>query len=76
MKPCCMTVADLPNAREKLVWMCGWMFFRKCSHLPDVCGSHGGGEALKFDGRQRLNAEYAEQFGIEAQIGSANMLKH
>jgi uncharacterized protein YndB with AHSA1/START domain len=25
-----------------------------------------GGEALKFDGWQRLNAEYAKQFGVEA----------
>ncbi len=29
-------------------------------------GRIAGGEALAFDGWQRLNAEYAEQFGIDA----------
>ena len=24
-----------------------------------------GGDAMKFDGWQRLNAEYAQQFGVE-----------
>jgi hypothetical protein len=28
-----------------------------------------GGEAMKFEGWQRLNAEYAKQFGIEAPVG-------
>ena len=32
----------------------------------DPIGRIGGGEAMKFEGWHRLNAEYAQQFGIEA----------
>ena len=35
-----------------------------CSGTP--IGPIVGGEAIKFGGWQRLNAEYAKQFGIEA----------
>jgi hypothetical protein len=31
----------------------------------DPIGRHVGPEAMKFGGWQRLNAEYAKQFGIE-----------
>ena len=31
-----------------------------------VLGRMVGGDAMKFSGWQRLNAEYAQQFGIEA----------
>jgi uncharacterized protein YndB with AHSA1/START domain len=35
-----------------------------------------GAEAMKFDGWQRLNAEYAKQFGIETPNSTPNAPKH
>src|SRR3981081_3289534 len=35
-----------------------------------------GGEAMKFGGWQRLNAEYAKQFGVETPGRAANAPKH
>jgi uncharacterized protein YndB with AHSA1/START domain len=35
-----------------------------------------GGEAMKFDGWRRLNAEYAKQFGVETPGGPTNAPKH
>jgi hypothetical protein len=40
---------------------------RRLSGTP--IGRIVGGEAMKFDGWQRLNAEYAKQFGIETPNG-------
>jgi uncharacterized protein YndB with AHSA1/START domain len=38
-------------------------------------GRIAGGEAMKFDGWQRLNAEYAKQFGVEAPGRPTNVPK-
>ena len=35
-----------------------------------------GGDAMKIDGWQRLNAEYAQQFGVEAPAWPPNAPKH
>jgi hypothetical protein len=35
-----------------------------------------GAEALKFGGFQRLNAEYAKQFGVETPCWPPNAPKH
>ena len=35
-------------------------------------GRIAGGDAMKFGGWQRLNAEYAEQFGVKAPVGHLN----
>jgi hypothetical protein len=34
-----------------------------------------GMEVMKFEGWQRLNAEYAQQFGVESASGPANAAK-
>jgi uncharacterized protein YndB with AHSA1/START domain len=39
-------------------------------------GRIGGAEAMKFGGWQRLNAEYAKQFGVEAPGWPPNAPKH
>jgi hypothetical protein len=47
----------------------GWhICFDVLDHLLSgtPIGRIAGGEAMKFGGWQRLNAEYAMQFGIEA----------
>jgi hypothetical protein len=38
-------------------------------------GRIAGGEAMKFGGWQRLNAEYAEQFGVKAPVWPPNAPK-
>jgi hypothetical protein len=35
----------------------------------------GSPEAMKFGGWQRLNADYAKQFGIEAQLAASGAQK-
>jgi hypothetical protein len=40
------------------------MFWITCSAEPPI-GRIVGPDAMKFGGWQRLNAEYAQQFGIE-----------
>jgi Activator of Hsp90 ATPase homolog 1-like protein len=39
-------------------------------------GRIAGGEAMKFEGWQRLNAEYAKQFGVETPGWPPNAPKH
>jgi hypothetical protein len=41
----------------------------------DPLGRIVGPDALKFDGWQRLNAEYAKQFGVEPPSWSTNAPK-
>jgi uncharacterized protein YndB with AHSA1/START domain len=57
----------------------GWhISFDVLDHLLSgtPIGRIAGGEALKFDGWQRLNAEYAKQFGVETPGWPCNTPKH
>ena len=58
------------NIDRRFIWMgaAGWhIAFDVLDHLlgGTPIGRIAGGDAMKFAGWQRLNAEYAKQFGIE-----------
>jgi hypothetical protein len=46
-----------------------------CGQLPTQIARIVGGEAMKFGGWQRLNAEYAKQFGVATRGWSSNAPK-
>ncbi len=57
----------------------GWhICFDVLDHLLSgtPIGRIAGGEAMKFGGWQRLNAEYAKQFGVETPGWPPNAAKH
>jgi hypothetical protein len=46
-----------------------------CGQLPTQIARIVGGEAMKFCAWQRLNAEYAKQFGVATRGWSSNAPK-
>ncbi len=58
-----LTWAGAPTPLETRVTRADAVLDRLLSGTP--IGRIAGGEAMKFGGWQRLNAEYARQFGIE-----------
>ena len=67
------------NRRFISMGAAGWhISFDVLDHLlsGNPIGRMSGADAMKVEGWQRLNAEYARQFGVEAPAWPPNATKH
>ena len=71
------TRADAPKVLEynDVRWELEPLWHSIDRRFISIIGRMAGGDALKFDGWQRLNAEYGKQFGIEIPNWAANAPK-